>query len=431
MKKIAALITALCLALALAPVAARAEEPTEAGMAPLELTSAQSGQDLSKGGSSWRLNEDQTVSNTITITGNATVDLNGHSLAKTGNDGSLFLVESGGSLTIKGDALDRGQLTATNETDEGGAICVERGGTLTCQNIDMENCSARLGGAIYCYDAKVHLTDTNIIGCTTSGNLGGGICAQDSTVTMSGGEINTCSAGGSEYSWGNAGGGICLDGGTLQIDGGSVLNCTAYQGQGGCIWANGILRINDGKFGGNPGAAGLGEAIYFTGSDYDGKGFYLNGGTVMGELYINSHCTLHAGGGKVDHLAYEGNVVRDKKQKDYTTFSGKVENQGGTIDRSAQLKVEFQMYDKNYQEAWTLKGQTVGPPQVSREGYTLLGWYRGDQKFDFAAPIMESMRLTARWATSDGIATGEGLRESLDVDDPRNMQETAKETCLR
>lgn len=49
-------------------------------------------------------------------------------------------------------------------------------------------------------------------------------------------------------------------------------------------------------------------------------------------------------------------------------------------------------------------GQCVTPPQgISRPGYRQLGWYLGDEAWDFSKGVTISMTLTLRWAALDGV----------------------------
>ena len=83
---------------------------------------------------------------------NITIDLNGfsidHSLVDVEANGSIFLVESGGNLTII-DSSGGGAITGGNATD-GGAVYVANGGSFTVGNVSFINNVAQLyGGAIF------------------------------------------------------------------------------------------------------------------------------------------------------------------------------------------------------------------------------------------------------------------------------------------
>ena len=44
------------------------------------------------------------------------------------------------------------------------------------------------------------------------------------------------------------------------------------------------------------------------------------------------------------------------------------------------------------------KGEKVVKPENPKyEGYKFIGWYLGDEKYDFDRPIERSINLTAKW----------------------------------
>ena len=45
-------------------------------------------------------------------------------------------------------------------------------------------------------------------------------------------------------------------------------------------------------------------------------------------------------------------------------------------------------------------GKTLTPVIPTKSGYTFAGWYLGDTKYDFAAPVTENLTLTAKWTTN-------------------------------
>ena len=54
--------------------------------------------------------------------------------------------------------------------------------------------------------------------------------------------------------------------------------------------------------------------------------------------------------------------------------------------------------DKTVDPQRVLDGDSITAPRApSRAGYDLIGWYNGDQEWDFSAPVTESMNLTANW----------------------------------
>ena len=42
-------------------------------------------------------------------------------------------------------------------------------------------------------------------------------------------------------------------------------------------------------------------------------------------------------------------------------------------------------------------GTATAPSDVTREGYYFVGWYLGDEEYDFTTPVTEDLTLVARW----------------------------------
>ena len=167
-------------------------------------------------GKQYYLNNDVTVSQTITVSGTVTLDLNGFVL-KYENDqtrGGPLAVESGGHLTIKDsgttaehkftpDANGLWVLDEANGTETvtggvitggtgypiqfgsganvydayyGGAVYIKSGGKLTMEGGNIVGCSAVYGGGVYVAGEFV-MTGGSIIGCAA--DRGGGVYMRD------------------------------------------------------------------------------------------------------------------------------------------------------------------------------------------------------------------------------------------------------------
>ena len=135
-------------------------------------------------GKQYYLNNDVTVSQTITVRGTVTLDLNGHVLKyESANNGSVIVVEGSGQLTIEDSNTSNlshkfnpnGKLwvldeASGTETVTGGVITGGKGypfhlisGTVNC------------GGGVYIAPGgQLTMTGGNIIGC--SAEFGGGVC---------------------------------------------------------------------------------------------------------------------------------------------------------------------------------------------------------------------------------------------------------------
>ena len=210
----------------------------------------------------YTLAEDVTISGTLRVTGEATVDLNGHILRfdQSAQPDSIFRVTSGSTLTLDDSdpaaahtdaALPAGGLITGGEgyrrdygagqsySYSGGGVYVEAGASFVLAGGTIYACGVQsgatsaYGGGIYADGGSVTMTGGAIRNCAVSadyGASGGAIYAKAGSVTMSGGVISGCSA--------MSGGGILTSGCTVRITGGSIENCKA-SGRGGGLYISG------------------------------------------------------------------------------------------------------------------------------------------------------------------------------------------------
>lgn len=215
------------------------------------LMDAHSGQALADG--NYYLNNDVTISQTITVSGTVTLDLNGHVLQYKNDNtkGSVIVIESGGHLTIKdsnsnathkfkpnGDGLWVLDESNGTETVYGGVIT---GGTgYPFQLYSTVNCG---GGVYIAPGGQLTMTGGNIIGC--SAEYGGGVCiypgrdGEQMPFSMSGGSIIGCSA--------ESGGGVYASG-KFQMSGQAVIRSCTAEGTsfncGGGVYVDGSFEMS-------------------------------------------------------------------------------------------------------------------------------------------------------------------------------------------
>ena len=195
------------------------------------LMDAHSGQALADG--NYYLNNDVTISQTITVSGTVTLDLNGHVLQYKNDStkGSVIVVEGGGQLTIEDSNTSNLSHTFNSNgklwvLDEASGTETVTGGVITggtgypYQLYSTVNCG---GGVYIAPGGQLTMTGGNIIGC--SAEYGGGVCiypkrdGEQGQFSMSGGSIIGCSA--------ESGGGVCAFG-KFQMSGQAVIrSCTA------------------------------------------------------------------------------------------------------------------------------------------------------------------------------------------------------------
>ena len=273
-KRILSILLMCCMVLTLLPVTALAEDSAYtvgedtsvsaralAGTAGTKLKADNIDAYVANGLGSgvYTLAEDVTISGTLRVTGEATVDLNGHILryAETADPGSIFRVTGGSTLTLtdsaptathsdaslpagglitggKGFKYDNGAGQSYNYY--GGGVYVETGASFVLAGGTIYACGVQsganqaFGGGIYAEGGSVTMTGGAIRNCAVSADYsasGGAIYAKAGSVTMSGGVISGCSA--------MSGGGILTSGCTVQITGGRIENCKA-SGRGGGLY---------------------------------------------------------------------------------------------------------------------------------------------------------------------------------------------------
>lgn len=366
-KRIISTLMALCMALTLLPVQVLAANYTvgeDAGVSARALAGT-AGTKLKAdnidayvanglGGGVYTLAEDVTISGTLRVTGEATVDLNGHVLRydEAADPDSIFRVAGGKTLTLrdsrpeaehgdenlpagglitggKGFKYDNGAGQSYNYYGggvyvEAGASFVLAGGTIyACGVQSGANCA--YGGGIYAEGGSVTMSGGAIRNCAVSadyGASGGAIYAKAGSVTMSGGVISGCSA--------MSGGGILTSGCTVQITGGRIENCKASGCGGGLYISDHADQISvldaaisgcEAKRGGGVALIGfaeleLGENARITGCTATEKDDTEAGAIEYGAaIYMDLDstftvnypgCFLYANGGRVEGTVYVG-----------------------------------------------------------------------------------------------------------------------------
>ena len=369
-KRILSILLMCCMVLTLLPVQALAEDSAYtvgedtgvsaralAGTAGTKLKADNIDTYLANGLGSgvYTLAEDVTISGTLRVTGEATVDLNGHILRfdQSAQPDSIFRVTSGSTLTLDDSdpaaahtdaALPAGGLITGGEgyrrdygagqiySYYGGGVYVEAGASFMLAGGTIYACgvqsgaNAAFGGGIYAEGGSVTMTGGAIRNCVVSANNGangGGVYIYSGdSFTMEGGVIAGCSAMG--------GGGIFTSGSTVRITGGRIENCKA-SGRGGGLSVRGHadqISVLDAAISGCEAKRGggvaliafaeleLGENARITGctateKDDTEAGAIEYGAAIYMDLdstYTVNYpgCFLYANGGRVEGTVYVG-----------------------------------------------------------------------------------------------------------------------------
>lgn len=368
-KRILSILLMCCMVLTLLPVQALAEDSVYtvgedtsvsaralAGTAGTKLKADNIDDYVAKGlgGGVYTLAEDVTVSGTLRVTGEATVDLNGHILryAEEAEPDSIFRVTSGSTLTLtdsrpeaehEDKTLPAGGLITggrgyrhDNGAGQayiyyGGGVYVETGASFMLAGGTIYACGVQsganqaFGGGIYAEGGSVTMTGGAIRNCAVSADYsasGGAIYAKAGSVTMTSGVISGCSA--------MYGGGISASGCTVRITGGRIENCKASEHSGGLYIGGHADQISvldaaisgcEAKRGGGVALIAfaeleLGENARITGctateKDDTEAGAIEYGAAIYMDLdstYTVNYpgCFLYANGGRVEGTVYVG-----------------------------------------------------------------------------------------------------------------------------
>ena len=188
------------------------------------LMDAHSEQALADG--NYYLNNDVTISQSLKVSGDVTLDLNGHVLKyeNVQTPGSPLAVESGGHLTIK----DSNSNATHKFKPNGDGLWV----------LDESNGTETVYGGVITGGTG---TDLSTYGGTTWYCGGGALIKNGGSLTMRGGNIIGCSA--------ECGGGVCVDSGRngepgqFSMSGGSIIGCVASNSGGG-VFASGKFQMS-------------------------------------------------------------------------------------------------------------------------------------------------------------------------------------------
>ena len=384
----------------------------------------------------------------IVVTGNVTLDLNGYALKLEGS-GSVIRVENGATLTlvdskpnavnkfsvaettglwqqdaagtkvIKGGALTGGTGTGEAGNTCGGGIYVRKGGTLLMRGGNIVGCTARQGGGVHVEDGgRFEMSAGTITGCVaqTANNddtRGGGLCNFGTTVLSGAAAIRDCRAIQSDVDHGYAGGGLYSVRNLTIRDNVTVSGCTASEESdamsiGGGDANNSPTEIIGGTFDGSVTNGGTISGGAFTGPVW-------NNGIISGGQFTGSVVNR----GTITNGTFDGEATNESGRSFGTIsggiFNGKVTNKNDISDSPEETpaKISGGTFNREVMGACTVTflsdGEHTAPPQIranapadqpadpTKEGYTFIGWYNGEEKWNFADAVATDLTLTAKW----------------------------------
>lgn len=402
-----------------------------------------------------RLTGDIEITAFMAVSRPVTIDLNGHLLKTTSGVSNLIHVTQNGELTlidsnpnavhkfdksnalwkladettaeeniieVKGGALTGGTGTGEAGNTCGGGIYVRKGGTLLMRGGNIVGCTAREGGGVHVEDGgRFEMSAGTITGCVaqTANNddtRGGGLCNFGTTVLSGAAAIRDCRAIQSHVDHEYAGGGLYSVRNLTIRDNVTVSGCTAHV-------ESGAMSIGGGDANNSP--------TEIIGGTFDGS--VTNGGTISGGAFAGPvwNNGIISGGqftgsvvnrGTITNGTFGGEVTNESGRSFGTisggTFNWKVTNKNDISDSPEETpaKISGGTFNGEVIGAYTVTFQSEGgsevasqirantpaaqPDNPTKEGHTFIGWYNGEEKWNFADAVTEALTLTAKWTAN-------------------------------
>ena len=375
-----------------------------------------------------------------------TIDLNGHLLKTTSGVSNLIHVTQNGELTLidskpnavhkfdKSNALWK--LAAEDAEGEniveikggaitggsyytGGGIYVRKGGTLLMRGGNIVGCTAREGGGVHVEDGgRFEMSAGTVTGCVAqSANddaRGGGICNFGTTVLSGTAAIRDCRALQNEAGYVYAGGGIFSVRSLTIRDKVTVSGCAAHK-ESGAMWIEGgnendsPTEITGGTFEGS-----VKNAAAISGGTFRGK--VWNSGTLSGGQFAGTVVNR----GTITNGTFSGEVTNESGRSFGTIsggiFNGKVTNINDTSPEETPGRISGGTFNGEVIGAYTVTflsdGESIAPSQIranapaarpadpTKEEHHFDGWYKGEEKWNFADAVTEALTLTAKWTAN-------------------------------
>ncbi len=291
---------------------------------------------------SYCLNGTTTIDETITLSGDVNLCLNGCTL--TGTAAPFFQIPAGASLTVcdHGEEGSEGKIAGTGDTAVevyGGFATVSGGAfTLSSGTITGFNTTSP-GGVFYMTGAKSQL---NLAGGAITGNKAGagGVARMDNgTLNISGDVMisaNSASSGGAFISYGSRTAPV------INISGGTITGNTSSGG--GCLQLNGSkLTITGGTITGN---ASNGATLMLQATDLQMSGGIIeknirSNGSAAPAISLGNHYSthVHSTGLLSGNAVIKGDVVcTDSGEYDVNTCAIQNLSENGCIETSVELE---------------------------------------------------------------------------------------------
>ena len=339
---------------------------------PVEVRTADDLQEKIADGKSVKLMADISITSTLEIAKSLTLDLNGHVLKMTGS-GSVLKVSGRATLTIQdSSAAKSGTITGGNAED-GGGVYVKAYAALEMTGGCITGCRAEDGGGVYIdNNATLKMTGGCITDCHAS--YGGGIYSYGNLYMGGTAKIEKCTSNGGSYDaiW-NKGGDMYADGGTVD---GTVNNQGTIKRSEGAV---DVTVFNGAVY--NQQAGTIEAGMYNETVENNGT---IIGGTFYGAVTIQKGYWGWERTGSISGGTFYGPIVNEAGPGQVTdgTFAVCFDTDGGSEIEPTTVK----------------HSRKVQPPSdPEKSGHTFVGWYLGDEKYNFDTPITAPLTLTAKW----------------------------------
>ena len=320
---------------------------------------------ISNGGTV-QLTEDIEISETLLVTRDVTLDLNGHVLKMTG-DGSVLKVSDRATLTIT-DSRPQNPHTGSYAGLPAGGVITGGKGT------DAGGSVHSVGGAVFLENG----TTLKLDGGTLTGNSSrGSVFINGATLVMSGGTITGETVG------------VHNNVGTFAMNGGRITGCS-YRGV--YVYNGNMTMSGTAYIGGNPGAR---EDIYVREPVHKHTDLSVTGGTVEGNVRIEFGANL---GMTQESLKPVANSV----VKEGGVFEGHIQvridnTEGTSVDYNTVNFIDEVAKTRTLQLVLADKKATRPTDPATVNGQAFMYWAKegASEEWDFDAEINESITLYA------------------------------------
>ena len=390
-----------------------------------------------------RLTGDIEITAYMAVQRAVTIDLNGHLLKTTSGVSNLIHVTQNGELTLidskpnavnkfrveeatglwkqdaAGTKVIKGGAITGGSYYTGGGIYVRKGGTLLMRGGNIVGCTAREGGGVHVEDGgRFEMSAGTVTGCVAQSEnddtRGGGICNFGTTVLSGTAAIRDCRALQNEADYVYAGGGIFSVRSLTIRDKVTVSGCAAHK-ESGAMWIEGgnendsPTEITGGTFEGS-----VKNAAAISGGTFRGK--VWNSGTLSGGQFAGTVVNR----GTITNGTFSGEVTNESGRSFGTIsggiFNGKVTNINDTSPEETPGRISGGTFNGEVIGAYTVAflsdGESTAPPQIranapaarpadpTKEEHHFDGWYKGEEKWNFADAVTEALTLTAKWTAN-------------------------------